>query len=124
MFKGTPILESLREDVSLSRFRFVVSAVGRGRPQLSAQQVAAGFPRVWSSIEFELDEASGAELARTLSDVLERGWYANFSSSAETFAVYPGRDFRYPRDDLVRRAEAQAFGQTLGIPDRQLVWTE
>ena len=60
-----------------------------------------------------------------LSKVLESiGWYANFSSPTETYIVYPGRVFRYPRREPQGRAEAQAFGRTLGIPEHQLDWSE
>lgn len=125
MIKGTIILDSLREDASLSGFQFVVREIGRGRPKLSPQQVAAGIPSVWSVMEFELGEEKAEELAKSLSNALDPiGWYANFSSQTETFIVYPGRTFRYPRGDPQGRAAAQAYGRTLGIPGHQLDWSE
>ena len=125
MLKGTIILESLRENASISGFQFVVREIGRGRPKLSPQQVAAGFPSVWSAMEFELGEEMAENLAKSLSHALNPiGWYANFSSQGETFIVYPGRIFRYPRGDPAGRAAAQAFGRTLGIPEHQLDWSE
>ena len=125
MIRGTLILESLREGATLSGFRLVVHEVGRGRPNLSPQQIAVGIPKVWSAMEFELEEARAAELADALSKVLDSiGWYANFSSPTETYIVYPGRVFRYPRHEPQGRAEAQAFGRTLGIPEHQLDWSE
>jgi len=125
VIRGTIILESLRADASLTGFRFVVRTIERGRPKLSAEQVAAGFPTVWSGVDFELEDARGGELAAALSRMLEPiGWYANFSSEAETFIVFPGRVFRYPRAAPQGRAEAQAYGRTLGIPEHQLDWSE
>ena len=62
IIRGTLILESLREGATLSGFRFVVHEVGRGRPNLSPQQIAVGTPKVWSAMEFELEEARAAEL--------------------------------------------------------------
>jgi hypothetical protein len=124
MIQGTIILESLRDDASLTGFPFVVREVGRGRPRLSPQQVAAGLPTVWSAIDFDLEDGRGGDLASALEGVLAAGWYANFSSDAETFIVYRGRTFRYPRGDRQRRAEAQDYGRTLGIPDHQLDWSE
>ncbi len=125
MIRGTLILESLREDATLSGFRMMVHEVGRGRPKLSPQQVAAGIPKVWSTIEFELEDARAAELADALSKLLGPiGWYVNFSSQAETYIIYPGRVFRYPRREPRGRAEAQAYGRKLGIPDHQLDWSE
>ena len=125
MIQGTLILESLREDTTLRGFRFVVREIGRGRARLSEQQMAAGFPDVWSSIEFELEDERAPELAPALSGALDSiGWYANFSSETEVFISFPGRVFRYPRGDHDGRAEAQAYGRALGIPDHQLDWSE
>ena len=47
----------------------------------------------------------------------------NFQSPAESFIVFPGRIFRYPRGDAAGRAEAEAHGRRLAIPDPQLDWT-
>ncbi len=124
MIKGTLLLESLRDDASLTGFRFVVQDLGRERPELSPEQIAAGMPDVWCIVDFELEEDRGSELADTLSKMLKPGWYANFSGRLETFVVYEGRVFRYPRGDPVRRAEAQSYGPAHGVPDRQLNWRE
>ena len=75
MIKGTIILESLRGDASLAGFRFVVSAIGRGHPKLSPEQIAPGIPSVWSAIEFELEESRAEELAEALARILDPiGW--------------------------------------------------
>ena len=50
------------------------------------------------------------------------GWYVNFQSPAESFIVFPGRIFRYPRGDAAGRAGAQAYGRRLAIPGPQLDW--
>ena len=56
--------------------------------------------------------------------VLDRpGWYVNFQSRAESFIVFPGKIFRYPRGDAAGRAAAQAHGRRLGIRDPRLDWT-
>jgi hypothetical protein len=46
----------------------------------------------------------------------------DFRSPAETLVVYPGHVFRYPRGDDVGRAQAQAHGRQLAIPEPQLDW--
>jgi hypothetical protein len=125
VIRGTIILESLRAGTTLTGFPMVVREIGRGRPKLSSEQIAAGFPTVWSGLEFEMPEERGGELALALSRGLDTiGWYANFSSEAETFVIFPGRVFRYPRGNPQQRAEAQAHGRTLGVPAHQLDWTE
>ena len=52
------------------------------------------------------------------------GWYVNFQSPAESFIVFPGKIFRYPRGDAAGRAAAQAHGRQLAIPEPQLDWTD
>ena len=69
-------------------------------------------------------DAGGGKLAQAFADVLDQpGWYVNFESPAESFVVFPGRIFRYPRGDAAGRAEAQAYGRQLAIPEPQLDWT-
>jgi hypothetical protein len=46
----------------------------------------------------------------------------DFRSPGETFVVFPGRIFRYPRGDDADRAEVQACGRQLAIPEAQLDW--
>ena len=46
----------------------------------------------------------------------------SFESPAEDFIVFPGRIFRYPRGDEAARAQAQAYGRQLAIPEPQLDW--
>jgi hypothetical protein len=71
------------------------------------------------------DDAEAGKLAGVLAEILdEPGWYANFSSPGETFVIYPGRVFRYPRGDGAGRAEARAYGRTQGVPEPQLDWSE
>jgi hypothetical protein len=64
-------------------------------------------------------------LAQTFAGALDDqpvAWYADFRSPAETFVVYPGRIFRYPRGDHAGRAAAEAHGRQLAIPESQLDW--
>ncbi len=125
MFKGVLILESLRVGTSLTGFRLTVSEVERERAELSTQQIAAGLPPIWFVIAFQVEDDRSGELASRLSRVLEPiGWYVNFSSQKETYIVYPGKVFHYPRGDPDRTTEAQAYGRTLGIPEPQLEWSE
>jgi hypothetical protein len=63
----------------------------------------------------------GAILADSL---LSPGWYANWNSDAEATVVFPGKIFRYPHGDQAGRAEAQAHGRSVGVPEPQLDWTD
>jgi hypothetical protein len=75
-------------------------------------------------VDFEGDEADAEDLAQAFAEALgEPGWYVNFQSPAESFIVFSGRIFRYPRGDAAGRADAQAYGRRVGVPGPQLDWT-
>jgi hypothetical protein len=120
MIEGTLIAESLRLGTNLEDLKLIVRKISRYRAQgtISAQ------PDVWTVLDFEAAEAGAEELAQAFAGALDRpGWYANFQSPAESFVMFPGRIFRYPRGDEAGRAEAQAHGRQLAIPEPQLDWT-
>jgi hypothetical protein len=82
-------------------------------------------PPVWTLIEFEAPAGIGGALAAELADsLLSPGWYANWNSDTEATVVFPGTVFRYPRGDQAGRAEAQAHGRSVGVPEPQLDWTD
>ena len=90
------------------------------------ERLRADQPRRWTFIGFEM----GDELAPAVADALavavdgDGGWYCNFSTADEVWVVYRGRVFRYPIGDADGRAEAQAYGRALGVPEQQLDWGE
>ena len=119
VIEGTLIAESLRPGTNLQNLRLLIRAIGRYR----VQGTTADQPDTWTAFDFEADEAQAAELARAFAGALDSpGWYVDFRSPAETFVVFPGRTFRYPRGDEAGRAEAQAHGRQLAIPEAQLDW--
>lgn len=121
MIKGTLIAESLRVGSSLAGIPLVVREIRRS----AVEGLPAYQPGVWTVIEFDADDSDAEMLATDLAGILaEPGWYVNYSSASETFVVYPGRIFRYPRGDQIGRREAQAYGRILGVPEPQLDWSE
>jgi len=121
MIEGTLIMESLRVGTNLESLKLTVRKISRYR----AQGTTPDQPSIWTTLDFEADEAAARELAEAFADVLDRpGWYVDFHSPAETFVVFPGRIYRYPRGDQAGRADAQAYGRQLAIPEPQLDWTE
>ena len=52
------------------------------------------------------------------------GWYCDFRSEDETFVVFGGKVFRYPRGDPMGRAEAEDHARSIGVPEAQLDWPE
>jgi hypothetical protein len=117
VIEGTLIVESLRVGTDLE---LTVRKISR----FQGQGTTADQPDIWSVLDFEASEDYADRLARTFADVLNQpGWYVNFQSPTESFIVFPSRFFRYPRGSEGGRAEAQAHGRLLGIPEAQLDWT-
>jgi len=113
-------VESMLPGSTLAGIPLVVREVSRSEPVPNRE------PGIWSAIEFEADDSVAEALAGSLAAILddEGGWYANFSSASETFVIYHGKIFRYPRGDAEGRAQAQAYGRAHGVPERELDWTE
>jgi hypothetical protein len=121
MIEGALITESLRVGTNLESLELTVRKISRYR----AQGTTPDQPGIWTVLEFEADEAGARELAEAFAGVLDQpGWYVNFQSPTEAFVVFPGRIFCYPRGDKAGRADAQAYGRQLAIPEPQLDWTE
>jgi hypothetical protein len=119
VIEGTLIAESLRPGINLKNLGLMVCGISR----FQAQGTTADQPGTWTTLDFEADEARAEELARAFAGALDQpGWYVDFRSPTETFVVFPGRVFRYPRGDETGRAEAQAHGRQLAIPEPQLDW--
>lgn len=117
---GTLIAESLRRDHPLECMVLRVGKITRA----DVGDTTAGQPLTWTLIEFEIDEGALDDLAAALSRSLEPsgGWYCDFRTGDETFVVFGGRIFRYRRGDEESRAEAEAYGRSVGVPDAQLDW--
>jgi hypothetical protein len=120
MLEGTLIAESLRVGTTLADLNLTVRKISRYR----AGGTTPDQPGIWTTLDFEADESGARELTEVFAAVLDQpGWYVNFQSPAESFIVFPGKIFRYPRGDAAGRAAAQAYGRQLAIPDPQLDWT-
>jgi hypothetical protein len=119
MIEGTLIAESLRTGTNLEDLKLTVRKISR----FHAQGTSGDQPGIWTTLGFEADEAQAEDLAQTFAGALDRpGWYVDFRSPTETFVVFPGRAFRYPRGDDTGRTKAQAHGRQLAIPQAQLDW--
>jgi hypothetical protein len=83
-------------------------------------------PPVWTLVEWETDGEDVGALADALSAALEpeNGWYADFTAGDERVVVFAGKVFRCRRGDQAGRAEAVAYGRSVGTPGHQLDWEE
>jgi hypothetical protein len=120
MLEGTLIAESLRVGTTLADLNLIVRKISRYR----SGGTTPDQPEIWTALDFEAGDSDARELAEVFAGVLDQpGWYVNFQSPAESFVIFPGKIFRYPRGDAAGRAAAQAHGRQLAIPEPQLDWT-
>jgi hypothetical protein len=119
---GALIAESLRVGEVLEGITLSVTKISRA----DLGDVDANQPRTWTFLEFEAADSDAVALASTLERVLERvgGWYCDFRNDDETFVVFAGRTFRYPRSDETGRAAAVEYGRSVGVPEAQLDWPQ
>lgn len=119
MARGVLIAESLRADADLDQLDLSVDRIWRS----DAGVEAAGQPLRWTLLRFSVPDDSAQALAERLAETLDvGGWYVDFSTAEETFVVYSGKVFRYPRGDVAGRAEAVDHGRAVGVPEEQLDW--
>jgi hypothetical protein len=118
-FTGNLLAESLRKDEPLDAVLLTVRTIRRA----DGGDPSAGQPLTWTFIEFEVAEDSVEAFAAALADALDQGpWYCDFRSDTETFVVFAGRVFRYPRGDQSRREEAEEYARSVGVPESQIDW--
>ena len=116
---GGLIAESLRVGAVLD-VPFVVTRVSRA----DVGNIDAGQPLTWTIIDFEVAEDDVPALAAALEGALnaEGGWYCDFRTGTETFVVFAGRTYCYPRGDADGRAAAADYARSVGVPEEQLDW--
>lgn len=119
---GILIAESLLRNSPLEGVTLRVGKVSRG----DVGDVSVGQPLTWTFIEFTVEDQDLANLVEALSRSLDPvgGWYCDFRTAEETFVVFAGQAFRYARGDSQGRAEAEAYGRSVGVPKAQLDWQE
>lgn len=123
VLRGTLLTDSLRvgATVEVDGLR----AVRIVRRDVSTS-VTVDQPQVWTFLEFEAEDHRAQHLADALAEALsaEGGWYADFTTGRDHVVVFARRVFRYRMGDVGARAEVEAYGRAVGVPDHQLDWTD
>jgi hypothetical protein len=120
--EGMLIGESVARELVLADIDITLSKVSHA----DFGDVSADQPLTWTMIEFSVAVEHTAAFSSALSDALDSalGWYCDFRSPDETFVVFAGQQFRYPRGDRARRAEVEAYARSVGVPESQIDWPE
>jgi hypothetical protein len=117
-FEGLLIKEGLKDETALGSLQITKTEVW------NVQNAASFQPSRWTAVSFEGEESQADASAGTLSQALRPDWYCNMVTERHSYVVFGGRVFKYPRGDPQARAEAQAHGKLMGIPEKQLDWAE
>lgn len=122
MVSGYVLVEGMRPDARLEGLPLTLMKIER----YPVGNATPDQPSVWTTVVFEFPEESSDRVASGLAAVLNEhgGWYSHFNVNGETFVIFAGRIFRYPSGDKPGRAEAAAYGRTVGVPESQLDWDE
>jgi len=116
---GDLIAESLLIGSVLEGVQMLVTKVSRA----DVGNVDVGQPQAWTFIDFQVAEQDVLTLATALEGALNAGaWYCDFRTDAETFVVFAGRTFHYPRGDTAGRTVAADYARSVGVPEEQLDW--
>lgn len=123
MISGYVIGESLRPGATFEPRGLRLRRVSRLDVSASATEAQ---PDRWTLVEWEADGDDVDGVAQALAGVLEpdNGWYSDFAAGDERVVVFAGKIFRYRRGDEAGRAEAIAYGRSVGTPLHQLDWEE
>ena len=117
-FRGLLIREGLQDES-------VLSALQITRTEVWDVKNAAPFqPSTWTASSFEGDAGQADAMAEALSQALKADWYCNMATEEHIYVIFGGKAFKYRRGDAQGRAEAQAYGRAVGVPESQLDWGE
>lgn len=123
MIHGTLIGDSLRIGAELHPEGWSVTRIYR----LDVSGDPAEEDNAWTVIDFDADDDRVADaLGQALAESLEAGggWYADFRVGEDHVVIFAGKQFRYSRGDADGRAEALAYGRSVGVPEHQLDWVD
>ena len=119
---GYVLVEGMRADARLDGLPLTLTKIERSR----VDDATPDQPPVWTTVGFRFPDAEAERVARALARVIDArgGWYSHFNVAGETFVIFADRIFRYAAGDETGRAEAAAYGRSVGVPESQLDWDE
>lgn len=116
--RGLLIKEGLKDESVLSALQITRTE------RWDVKNAAAFQPPTWTAISFEGDAGQADAMAEALSQALKPDWYCNMATEEHIYVIFGGKAFKYRPGDPQGRAEAQAHGRSVGVPESQLDWGE
>jgi len=107
MYTGTIIEESLLDSRILNEFK--INAVKISNSEKPEER--------WHLYEVE---ATIDQIRMLTTQLKPTGWYTHFWQDDDIIVIFPGRKFRIHHSDKATWSEAISYGQSIGIPTKQL----
>lgn len=122
MLQGALIAESLRAGAELDGILFQVTRITR----VKAAGSPVDRPRHWTVLDFTARESDRGHLAEKLAAALAPSgcWHVSFTTTLETFVVFPGKVFHFPRGEAEGCRQAQEYARALGVADPRAILKE
>lgn len=78
-------------------------------------------PKYWTAVYFSSEDA---EFPEKLSKALTGNWFADMKRGNEKIIVFRGKVLRYTTGNAEEKKAVLDYCRSMGIPERQLDWSE
>jgi len=119
-YKGSIIEESLENKEILKKLNITSTRVEKVTEEHETPWLSQ-----WTIHNVEIPENEAKTIADELSKCLDRGhggsWYADFKNETHHYIIFRDKVFYIDRKNKEQYDEAERYGISLGIPERQLI---
>ena len=117
-YQGTIIEESLENKDILKDFKILNTRIEKVTPEHETPWLSQ-----WTLHNVEIPEEDAQTVAELISKYLdkEHNWYADFKNDTHHYIIFRNKSFYIDRKSNEQYDEAERYGLSLGIPERQLI---
>lgn len=119
-YKGTIIEESLENKDILKNIKILSTKVEKVTEEYETPWLSQ-----WTLHTVEIPENEAENIAEKISQSLDRthggSWYADFKNDTHHYIIYRNKVFNIDQKNKEQYDEAERYGASLGIPERQLI---
>jgi hypothetical protein len=117
-YGGPVITESLDSEDCLGHLVMI------RREEWHPENIAGYQPPVWNVVIFENDDDNIEAVLQALSRCIKERWFVDISAESKKYIVFKNKIFGYDRSSMTVKAEAIAYGRSVGVPEQQLNWPD
>jgi len=119
-YKGVIIEESLENKEVFKKVKIISTKVEK----VTEEHETPWLPQ-WTLHTIEISEDKAREIAEEISKSLDHNhggsWYADFKNDTHHYIIFRDKIFYIDRKNKEQYDEAERYGISLGIPERQLI---